>query len=61
MNQSDWENVKRLMLPYDGGASQIHLLSLPKSDIEHVFLEISRFIIDPVVIPTAYENSDLLN
>ena len=37
------------MLPYDGGASQIHLLSLPKSDLEHVFLVISRFIIDPVV------------
>lgn len=49
MNQSDWENAKKLMLPYDGGASQIHLLSLKKSDIEHVLRVISESIIDPVV------------
>ena len=49
MNQSDWENAKKAMLLYDGGASQIHLLSLPKSDIAHVFWVISKSIINPVV------------
>lgn len=53
MNQSDWENARKLMLPYDGGASQIYLLSLPKSDMEHVFLVISRSIVDPIVTQIA--------
>ena len=34
MNNSEWKIAKQYMLPYEGGATQIHLLSIPKERIE---------------------------
>ena len=35
MSVSNWELAKKLMLPFDGGASQIHILGLAKSQLDH--------------------------
>jgi len=35
MNFATWETAKKLMLPFDGGASQIHMLGLSKSEFSH--------------------------
>ncbi len=42
MKKSIWENAKKYILPYDGGASQIHILSIPKVEIIHFFQVIAK-------------------
>ena len=49
MNQSEWEKAKLFMLPYDGGASQVHLLSISKEDITHALNVIQKNVSDPKV------------
>ena len=49
MNQATWETVRELMLPYDGGASQIHVLGIAKSEITHTLSSIEKGTTDPIV------------
>ena len=49
MNQSEWEKAKPYMLPYDGGASQIHLLSIDIKDITHTLEVIGTNVSEPKV------------
>lgn len=49
MNQSEWGKAKQFMLPYDGGASQVHLLSIRKEDISHALEVIQKNVSEPKV------------
>ncbi len=49
MNISEWQKTKKYMLPYDGGASQIHLLSIPKGNIQRILSIISSSVNKPVI------------
>jgi len=58
MNQLDWMKAKLLMLPFDGGATQVYLLSLSKDDLAHVLKVIAKKVSEPRV---KVISSDLLD
>ncbi len=49
MNQSAWKQAKQFMLPYDCGASQVHLLSIPKKYVAHALEVIDKNVLEPKV------------
>lgn len=49
MTKPDWNQAKKYMLPYEGGASQIHILKLPKASIRNILSVISKRLKEPAV------------
>jgi hypothetical protein len=47
MNQIIWEKAKKYILPYNGGASQIHILAIPKTNIKHICNVIRKSVNNP--------------
>ena len=49
MDQAIWKKVKKFLLPYEGTASQIYLLSIPLKEIAHTLQILGQKLQDPVL------------